>query len=153
MYDCKSCLPVWVSSDGLKSIRLQSQVPLAVRDLYCYARKLVTGLTSFTTLHPAKGTLSWASMQMSRSSLKVPTVLLYFIIRCLLMSSGGPGHTMIASFSSAVFICGGSGLSLGLSSVEDLVFKDARSVSRVKTIELVWLIQDPCASCSVDSLS
>jgi len=58
---------------------------------------------------------------------------------------GGPGLTMFASYSAAIFVCGGSGISFGLSAIEDLVYKEARQESRVKVIELVWTVQDPGA--------
>jgi len=57
---------------------------------------------------------------------------------------GGPGLTMFASYSAAVFVCGGSGITFGLSAIEDLIYKDARQQSRVKVIELVWTVQDAC---------
>lgn len=50
---------------------------------------------------------------------------------------------MFASYSAAVFVCGGGGISFGLSAVQDLVQKDLEGTSRVKVIELIWTIQDP----------
>ncbi|KIY69433.1 hypothetical protein CYLTODRAFT_488935 [Cylindrobasidium torrendii FP15055 ss-10] len=58
---------------------------------------------------------------------------------------GGPGHLIPASFSAAVFVVGGSGISFALASIEELVQKDLRGESRVKIIELVWIVQDPAA--------
>lgn len=58
-------------------------------------------------------------------------------------SPGGPGHTVFASFSAAVFVAGGSGITYALSAIEDLVQKDIRGESRVKVIELVWSVSDP----------
>jgi ferric-chelate reductase len=57
--------------------------------------------------------------------------------------SGGPGHSVFESYSAAVFVCGGSGISFGLSAVQDLVQKDIEGASRLKVIELIWSIQDP----------
>jgi len=58
---------------------------------------------------------------------------------------GGPGHSVYESYSAAVFVCGGSGISFGLSAVQDLVQKDIEAASRVKVIELIWSIQDPAS--------
>ncbi|TCD60527.1 hypothetical protein EIP91_009935 [Steccherinum ochraceum] len=56
---------------------------------------------------------------------------------------GGPGHTMFCSFSGAMFVCGGSGITFALSAIQDLVQKDLVGESRLKTIDLVWSIPDP----------
>ncbi|KAF7303754.1 Iron reductase [Mycena indigotica] len=58
---------------------------------------------------------------------------------------GGPGHAMFNSYSSAVFIVGGSGISFALSAIEELVDQDLRGQCRVKVIELIWTLQDPAA--------
>lgn len=56
---------------------------------------------------------------------------------------GGPGHTMFCSFSGAMLVCGGSGITFALSAIQDLVAKDLEGESRLKTIDLVWTIPDP----------
>jgi hypothetical protein len=56
---------------------------------------------------------------------------------------GGPGYTVYASYSAAIFFCGGSGISFGLSTVQELVQRDLERTSRVKFIELIWCVQDP----------
>ncbi|KAJ6551429.1 hypothetical protein B0H19DRAFT_1211163 [Mycena capillaripes] len=56
---------------------------------------------------------------------------------------GGPGHAMFNSYSAAVFVCGGSGISFALATIQDLIEKDLRGQSRVKIIELIWTVQDP----------
>lgn len=58
---------------------------------------------------------------------------------------GGPGLTVYASYSAALFVCGGSGITFALSAIQELVKADlqAPGSSRVKHIELVWSIQDP----------
>jgi hypothetical protein len=48
-----------------------------------------------------------------------------------------------ASYSAAVFICGGSGISFGLSAVQELVQRHLEGTSRVEVIELIWIVQDP----------
>ena len=58
---------------------------------------------------------------------------------------GGPGHAIFASFSGALFVAGGSGITFALAAVRDLMKKDAESRSRVRAIELVWTVQDPAA--------
>ena len=63
---------------------------------------------------------------------------------------GGPGHTVFSSFSAAVFVAGGSGITYALAAMQDLVLKDLAGQSRVKVIELVWTVPDP--SCLVPLL-
>ncbi|KAF7324752.1 Iron reductase [Mycena kentingensis (nom. inval.)] len=58
---------------------------------------------------------------------------------------GGPGHAIWNSYSSAVFVVGGSGISFALAGIQELIDKDLRGQSRVKIIELIWTIQDPAA--------
>jgi ferric-chelate reductase len=55
---------------------------------------------------------------------------------------GGVGNTMMDSYSGAVFVVGGSGITFALSSITDLVQKDFRRSSRLKVIHLVWSVQD-----------
>src|SRR6266545_1952237 len=56
---------------------------------------------------------------------------------------GGPGHTIYSSFSAAVLIAGGSGITYALSVIQDLIQKDLKGESRVKSIDLVWSVPDP----------
>ncbi|KAI0666438.1 iron reductase [Trametes maxima] len=58
---------------------------------------------------------------------------------------GGPGHAIFGSFSGAMFVAGGSGITFALAAVQDLMKKDLEYKSRVRAIELVWSIQDPAA--------
>ncbi|KAF5337828.1 hypothetical protein D9758_015706 [Tetrapyrgos nigripes] len=58
---------------------------------------------------------------------------------------GGPGHRIFASFSAAVFVVGGSGISFALSAIQELIQKDLDGNSRVKFIQLVWSVQDPAS--------
>ncbi|OBZ77685.1 Ferric reductase transmembrane component 3 [Grifola frondosa] len=58
---------------------------------------------------------------------------------------GGPGHAIFASFSGAMFVVGGSGITFALAAVQDLVRKDTVAGSRVRAIELVWSVQDPAS--------
>jgi len=58
---------------------------------------------------------------------------------------GGPGHAIFASYSSVVIFAGGSGITFGLSVIQDLVQKDLQAQSRVKAMHLIWMIQSPDA--------
>lgn len=58
---------------------------------------------------------------------------------------GGPGLSMFASYSAVVVIAGGSGISYALSILKDLVQKDLLDQSRVKVLELVWVVPDAAA--------
>ncbi|TFK83417.1 incomplete iron reductase [Polyporus arcularius HHB13444] len=58
---------------------------------------------------------------------------------------GGPGHAIFSSFSGAMFVAGGSGITFGLAAVQDLMKKDLEYRSRIRAMELVWCIQDPTA--------
>ncbi|KAF9239993.1 hypothetical protein BU15DRAFT_61626 [Melanogaster broomeanus] len=64
---------------------------------------------------------------------------------------GGPGHAVFASCSAATFIAGGSGITFAPATVQNLVRvidgwhqRDLEGSSRVKLIDLIWCIQDPC---------
>lgn len=39
----------------------------------------------------------------------------------MLRCAGGPGHSVFASYSAAMFVVGGSGITFALSAVQDLV--------------------------------
>lgn len=50
---------------------------------------------------------------------------------------------MFASYSAVVMIIGGSGITFALSIIQDLVQKGLRGESRVKVIELKWVVPNP----------
>jgi len=56
---------------------------------------------------------------------------------------GGIGHTMMDKYSGALFICGGSGITFALAAMQELIQKDIAGRSCVKTLELVWCVQNP----------
>ena len=56
---------------------------------------------------------------------------------------GGPGHAIVTSFSGAMLVAGGSGITYALSTVQELITKSAESASRTRVVELVWCITDP----------
>ncbi|KAJ3740075.1 hypothetical protein DFH05DRAFT_1510178 [Lentinula detonsa] len=58
---------------------------------------------------------------------------------------GGLGNCMVSSFSAATFICGGSGITLATSAMQEIIRKDLNGESRVKSIELIWTVQDASA--------
>jgi len=55
---------------------------------------------------------------------------------------GGVGNTTMDSYSGAVFLVGGSGITFALSAITDLVQKDLQGSSRLKIIHLIWCVQD-----------
>ncbi|KAG1740478.1 uncharacterized protein EDB91DRAFT_1248362 [Suillus paluster] len=55
---------------------------------------------------------------------------------------GGPGHCVYASYSAAMFVVGGSGITFALSAVQDILQRDSEGASRVKIIEVIWSVQD-----------
>jgi len=55
---------------------------------------------------------------------------------------GGPGHQVFTSYSAAVFVVGGSGISYAISAILEIVQQDIKGASRVKHIEMIWFTQD-----------
>ncbi|PCH37162.1 hypothetical protein WOLCODRAFT_140747 [Wolfiporia cocos MD-104 SS10] len=56
---------------------------------------------------------------------------------------GGPGHALIHSYSGAVIVTGGSGITYALSTIQELMQKSSEGASRVRHVELVWSVADP----------
>ncbi|KAI0946789.1 hypothetical protein AcW1_010148 [Taiwanofungus camphoratus] len=56
---------------------------------------------------------------------------------------GGPGHSIPSSFSGVMIVAGGSGITYALSTVQELMKKDAQRSSRVKIVEFVWSVPNP----------
>lgn len=56
---------------------------------------------------------------------------------------GGPGHASVASFSGAMLVAGGSGITYALSTLQELVQKGMDGGSRVRAIDLAWSMTDP----------
>ncbi|KAG2148175.1 ferric reductase like transmembrane component-domain-containing protein [Suillus bovinus] len=50
---------------------------------------------------------------------------------------GGVGHTVMSSYSGAMFVVGGSGISFALSAVPDLI----QAATDVKVIDIVWSVK------------
>jgi ferric-chelate reductase len=49
---------------------------------------------------------------------------------------------MMASYSAAMFAVGGSGITFALAAIQDLIEKDLNRASRVKVIDLIWVVPD-----------
>ncbi|KAF8310934.1 hypothetical protein DL93DRAFT_2083848 [Clavulina sp. PMI_390] len=58
---------------------------------------------------------------------------------------GGPGNVVFSSFSSAMFICGGGGITFGLSATQDVIRDAFDRCSHIRVVDLVWVVQDPSA--------
>ncbi|KAG8988981.1 hypothetical protein FRB90_002460 [Tulasnella sp. 427] len=56
---------------------------------------------------------------------------------------GGPGHDVLSSFSSAFIVTGGSGITFGLSSVDEIIREAEKGLAKTRLIEFIWVIQDP----------
>lgn len=54
---------------------------------------------------------------------------------------GGPGDTLLASFSGVLLVVGGSGISYGLAAAEELVRKTTEGASTVAVLDLVWCVR------------
>ncbi|KAI9571020.1 ferric reductase like transmembrane component-domain-containing protein [Boletus coccyginus] len=59
------------------------------------------------------------------------------------MVEGGVGNTVIPSYSGAMFVVGGSGVTFALSAVQDLV--RSGNSSNVTDIDIIWCIADPAS--------
>lgn len=61
-------------------------------------------------------------------------------MRKLICFIGGPGYTVFASFSGALFVAGGSGISFGLAATQELLQRSAQGTTNVRAVELVWSV-------------
>ena len=68
--------------------------------------------------------------------------------RCI----GGPGFTNFSSFSGALFVVGGSGISFGLATTQELIQRAAQGTTNVKAVQLVWSVHHACTSILSDIL-
>lgn len=59
---------------------------------------------------------------------------------------GGPGHDVFSSFSGAVVVVGGSGITFGLSAVDEIIREAELFRAKTRLIHLIWIVQDPCES-------
>ncbi|KAG8694759.1 hypothetical protein FRC08_008277 [Ceratobasidium sp. 394] len=58
---------------------------------------------------------------------------------------GGPGSAIPSSFTSALIVCGGSGITFGTSTVEELVVGAETGSTRARRVELIWVVQEHTA--------
>ncbi|KAJ3559281.1 hypothetical protein NM688_g432 [Phlebia brevispora] len=65
---------------------------------------------------------------------------------------GGPGNTVLSSFSGALFISGGSGISFALAGVQEVLQLAAIGQTNVRTIDLVWSVHHVRVLCPLLSL-
>ncbi|KAG9003881.1 hypothetical protein FRB94_002798 [Tulasnella sp. JGI-2019a] len=56
---------------------------------------------------------------------------------------GGPGHDVMSTFSSAFLVVGGSGITWGLSMIDEIIRDAELQRANVKLAHLVWVVQDP----------
>ncbi|KAG8742879.1 hypothetical protein FRC10_000799 [Ceratobasidium sp. 414] len=59
---------------------------------------------------------------------------------------GGPGNTVISSFSGVMLVLGGSGVTFGTSILEDIVAKSLDGTARAMCVNFVWVVQHPSAA-------
>lgn len=62
---------------------------------------------------------------------------------------GGPGSAIPTSFSSALVVAGGSGITFGTSTTEELIVAAETGSVRTKYVELVWVVQEQCKPLSL----
>ncbi|KAA1477803.1 hypothetical protein DENSPDRAFT_919417 [Dentipellis sp. KUC8613] len=55
---------------------------------------------------------------------------------------GGPNHALFASYSGALLVAGGSGISYVLGILDDLLLRHAEGRSRLRVIEVIWVVRD-----------
>lgn len=58
---------------------------------------------------------------------------------------GGPGNVVFSSFSAATFVCGGSGITFGLGAAQEVMRDAFDRTSRVRLVDLIWIVPDPTA--------
>ncbi|KAG9122083.1 hypothetical protein FRC07_001683 [Ceratobasidium sp. 392] len=55
---------------------------------------------------------------------------------------GGTGPVILASFSSAVIVVGGSGVTFATSAIEEMILQAENGCARTRTLELIWTVQE-----------
>ncbi|EIN12069.1 hypothetical protein PUNSTDRAFT_125114 [Punctularia strigosozonata HHB-11173 SS5] len=56
---------------------------------------------------------------------------------------GGTGHTLLNSFSAAVLIAGGSGITFIMAAAQDIMRSAANGQTHLKTVRVVWSVREP----------
>jgi ferric-chelate reductase len=70
-------------------------------------------------------------------------VLVFGLATALIRLQGGPGYTLYTSYSGAVLVAGGSGVSYLMSVLDDMLQKHSSGRSHVRIIEVIWSVTDP----------
>lgn len=78
--------------------------------------------------------------------------LVMFVRAALTCYIGGPGHAVIASYAAALLVAGGGGISYPLAVAEELMRDASYGASRVRSISLVWSVQDVCTCTQADPM-
>jgi ferric-chelate reductase len=60
---------------------------------------------------------------------------------------GGPCHSVVSSYSAALIVCGGSGISYGIALLSEIVRDAEDGKARVRVGEMVWVVRDPGIFC------
>jgi hypothetical protein len=55
---------------------------------------------------------------------------------------------MFSSFSAALFVCGGSGITFGLAATQEVIRDAFDRSSRIRLVDLIWIVPDPEAAIS-----
>ncbi|KAG8705482.1 hypothetical protein FRC09_002931 [Ceratobasidium sp. 395] len=55
---------------------------------------------------------------------------------------GGTGPVILASFSSAMIVVGGSGVTFATSAVEEMILQAENGCARTRILELIWVVQE-----------
>jgi len=56
---------------------------------------------------------------------------------------GGPGHVVFSSYSAAMIVSGGSGITFGLATVKEIMLDAFDKRSHVRLVDLIWVVRDP----------
>lgn len=60
---------------------------------------------------------------------------------------GGLGCTVVSSYSAALLIAGGSGITFALSAAQHLLNCEVKGQNQVEVLHVVWIIKDPASVC------
>jgi ferric-chelate reductase len=58
---------------------------------------------------------------------------------------GGPGHVVFSSYSAAMIVSGGSGITFGLAAVKEIMRDAFDKRCHVRLVDLIWVVRDPSA--------
>jgi hypothetical protein len=55
---------------------------------------------------------------------------------------GGTGNAIVSSFSAALIVVAGSGITFALANIRDIIKAASRGSSRIRILDMVWVVQD-----------